>query len=746
MSNKRDDGRAVVKVQAMQLAPGMTWQPVVREQARGVALRSKLPEDAQRVLLETSATILGKGINPASRTGRVTGLIVGQVQSGKTLSFTTVIGLARDNGFPIVIVIAGNKTQLLKQSHERLERDLDVNGGEGLRPWMMAKNPKSQDAMYEQLIRQKLENWHDDSRDPEEKPTLVLTVLKQNQRLASLTALLRRMDLNGVPALVIDDEADQASLNTRVNQGQESTTYTRLRELRDALPCHSLLQYTATPQAPLLINIADTLSPDFVHVLEPGDGYVGGEAFFGQASPYIREIPPADVAAAANLLVEAPESLLEAMRVYFVGLAASIIKRTGRRSMLIHPSRQTVIHEGAAAWATAAKDQWNATLAATGDPDRKELLDQFEAAYDDLRQTAPELPAFAEIVEKLPRALRNTIVLEFNTRGQPRTPDINWRDAEGWILVGGQAVDRGFTVDSLSVTYMPRGMGGGNADTLQQRARFFGYAVAKGYFGICRVWLERSLREAFEDYLDHERIMRMELRKVQESGRSLRTWRRRFLLDPSLQPCRRSVISDPYVRGSLSGGWTRQHGGLVVEIAANTRTMDAFLATLDLKPDTTYTSTRPAQQHLVDEAASLQCVMDVLDEYRYEDVRDTAAFTGLLIAIAEGLRQNEHATASVYHMRPTVVAKRGLMSDGRSIDNFQQGRTATAKGGVTYPGDAFFASADQLTLQVHFAKLTVTDATTGRETTAAERAPLLTVYLPDQLAKAWLVQVQRGQS
>src|SRR5450756_1009926 len=72
---------------------------------------------------------------------------------------------------------------------------------------------------------------------------------------------------------------------------QESTTYTRLRELRDALPCHTFLQYTATPQAPLLINIADILSPDFVHVLEPGEGYAGGAAFFAPGSPYIKVIP-----------------------------------------------------------------------------------------------------------------------------------------------------------------------------------------------------------------------------------------------------------------------------------------------------------------------------------------------------------------------------------------------------------------------------------------------------------------------
>ena len=67
---------------------------------------------------------------------------------------------------------------------------------------------------------------------------------------------------------------------------------------------------------------------------------------------------------------------------------------------------------------------------------------------------------------------------EINTRGNRRTPQINWGQSYSWILVGGQAMDRGFTVEGLTVTYMPRNLGIGNADTVQQRARFFGYKRA----------------------------------------------------------------------------------------------------------------------------------------------------------------------------------------------------------------------------------------------------------------------------
>jgi hypothetical protein len=714
---------------------GLKWTPIQGEQATGVAKRSGLDESAQQQLIDSAARILGGGVNPKDREGKATGLVVGYVQSGKTLSFTTVIGLARDNGFPLVILVAGNKDNLLTQSHKRLARDLDVDGGEGLSAWIMAKNPRAQDNKYEQLLRQTIANWSDKTRDDDEKPTLLLTVLKQKDRLSALTRLLRKMDLRNVPALIIDDEADQASLNTKVRQGEESTTYARLRELRNALPCHTFLQYTATPQAPLLINIADTLSPDFVNVLEPGEGYVGGADFFTRGSPYVQVIPPGDIPPNNAMPVDPPESLLNALRVFFVGLAASIINGAGRRSMLIHPARERFVHKESADWASAAKDEWHSALGTSGQ-DRADVIADFRNAYDELSKTEPSLPPFEAIVEKLPRALRNTTVIEFNTRGSPKTPEINWRHAEGWILVGGQAVDRGFTVESLSVTYMPRGIGVGNADTLQQRARFFGYK--RRYLGICRIYLEQALKTAFENYVEHEQIMRAELKRLSENGVSLRSWRRRLILDPSLQPCRRSVISDNLTRVPPNGGWTRQRGALMTpEVrAANKAVLDRLVSALTFEGDESYKANSPAQKHMVARRAPLKLIIDALVDYGCEDPRDTASFTGLLITLSEVLRKNPDATAAVYRMRPlATVGHREIKADG-SIETFLQGPTDREG---AYPGDAFFRSPDTLTMQLHSYDLRMDGKT------VASAAPLVAFHVPPALAKSWLVQIQQGQ-
>lgn len=720
--------------------PQMRWVPVQGEEATGVVRRSNVDVASQERLIADAAEILGRGVNPRQPNGSATGLVVGNVQSGKTMSFTTVIGLARDNGFPLVIVIAGTKVNLLNQSHERLEKDLNVHAGDGLPSWKMQKNIQATDAHHEQSIRQAIEAWQDNELEEDERATLILTVLKQRQRLQSLTDLLRRLDLRRVPVLVIDDEADQASLNTRVQQGGESATYTRLRELRDALPCHTYLQYTATPQAPLLINIADVLSPDFPKVLDPGADYVGGQEFFAAGSPYIRDIPPQDIAAGND----PPDSMLEAVRVFFVGLAASLIRDRRRRSMLIHPSRLRADHRQVVQWVTEAKTTWLTALRLPeADPDRIELVEDFRAAYDHLSTTDANLPAFEDVLAKLPRSLRQTTIIEFNTNGRPRTPEINWRDAEGWILVGGQAVDRGFTVDLLTVTYMPRGVGVGNADTLQQRARFFGYK--RKYLGICRIWLETVTRSAFEGYVEHENLMRRELKRLETEPSGLNMWRRRFVLDAALQPCRRNVVSDAYFRSTRLGGWTQQRGALTAEALrnANAELLEGFVSEFAFVEDIdTYRSDEDSQKHFVAREVPLIRVIDMLSDYRLEDPRDTANFTGTLVMLGEALRQAPDATVAVYRMRPGARGARRIVSASGTLEKgFQQGPTRLAGGGYAYPGDTVFAMNDRPTIQIHQFDLARSDG----GAVEARAAPLMAIRIPAELAREWLVQLQAGQ-
>jgi len=110
--------------------------PVVIGQETLDFLRSSVPEPARDNISEAAVSIIGKGVPPTQEVGQETGLVVGYVQSGKTMSFEAVVALARDNGFPIVIVVTGSSRLLLGQSTGRLRQDLRLDDPRRARRWL----------------------------------------------------------------------------------------------------------------------------------------------------------------------------------------------------------------------------------------------------------------------------------------------------------------------------------------------------------------------------------------------------------------------------------------------------------------------------------------------------------------------------------------------------------------------------------------------------------------------------------
>jgi Z1 domain len=734
---------------AAQRPPGQRWQPHIGEEAVMLMEHKKLPDGAGEEIQQKAASIIGRGQNPHGPDGQQTGLVVGYVQSGKTLSFTTVIALARDNQIPMVIVVAGTAENLFNQTIERLLEDLQVNAFDGPPRWQHFRNP---DIGNGQTIQNTLDNWRNPNVAPAEKATLLLTVMKQHQRLNNLNELLAHLDLTGVPALVVDDEADQASLNTKVNRDEESTTYQRLLALREHLPHHTFLQYTATPQAPLLINIIDVLSPEFDEVLDPGDGYVGGIDFFGGNRQFTRVIPSNEVPSADNPITEPPESLLEALRVFFIGVSAGRPtwgRENPNRSMLVHPSRTTLEHFQYFQSILAIKDEWARILRLPErDADRVELVQAFADAYRNLAETVGQgLPPFTAILARLAEDIRQTEVREVNRRAGNRSRDINWRQAYAWILVGGQAMDRGFTVKELTVTYMPRGIGTGNADTLQQRARFFGYK--RQYIGYCRIYLEAEVLGVFEGYVTHEEEMRAELRGIRDRGEPLASWKRRFILSDELNPCRASVIQQSILplRGNYSDDWYFTHMLKMSDIVtrANRDACNAFCQSLKFIRDQTFT--QPAQQHdMCDNVPLAQVIDDLLLQYRVEDPTDTERSLGMLLQVSRALTANADESARIYRMRPAFPdAKRSLDQHGKipSIRRLLQGPTRSG-GGYSYPGDFEFRDPDRITVQLHLINLTEDRA--GNENVVLRSVPVVAVWIPNRMGLGWIVQDQASRT
>lgn len=726
--------------------PSQSWTPVVGE-VTDRFLTSVVPQESREMMVESSVSILGKAISPNIASGMQTGLVVGYVQSGKTMSFETVATLAKDNGFRIVIVIAGISTALLEQSSGRLQSDLGLTNPELVRNWIMLTNPSSHDD--EKLIQGSLDDWNDVYTPKEFRKTVLITVLKHHKRLSDLTDILGNMDLIESPVLIVDDEADQVSLNTEIDQKDGSATYRCLMKLRSTLPHHTYLQYTATPQAPLLINIIDSLSPNFVEVLEPGQNYVGGLDFFHGASKFVKIIPDEDIPKKDHELDGPPESLFDALRIFLVGVAIGLLSSwdKGNRSMLVHPSHRTEYHQTYYLWVESIFEAWKQILEENGSPDYDELINEFRDAYNELSKTADQhLIDFKEVEKVLPLAFRRTSVIEVNAR-LGKTPQVNWRNSYGWILVGGQAMDRGFTVEGLTVTYMPRGIGIGHADTLQQRARFFGYK--RDYLGFCRIFIDdRSLR-AFENYIEHEEYIREQLQHISLNNISLNDWKRIFILSPDLKPCRNQVLEYGYSRSGFSDEWIAPRYVYTSEdiVFSNQNTISNFISQLVFQKDEGDERRTKIQRHTVCKDVNLQKAIDeLLLKIRISGTVDSERNTGMLLQLGIAVQENPDELCDVYIMSPMEKRRRSIgrgedlsINAKSMISELFQGAYPVSpieERGTIYPGDRLIRREDRVTIQIH-----ELDIIRHKEV-VAEKVPVIAVWMPERLAQNIIIQDQ----
>ena len=748
--NNRDTIAQVETVEIIREEGTMTnslWQPIEGNATR--TLGDKISpnridvQEWQTVKVE-AISVLSNCVRPKVLSGEKTGLVIGYVQSGKTLSFTTVAALAQDNNYQIVIVITGTSVGLTDQSTDRLEDDLGLHTHSD-RKWYHLKShdflKKHEFEVAHSKIQDVLADWQDERVPESNCQTVLITVMKHHHHLEKLIDILSKIEHLKVPTLIIDDEGDQASLNNMVQKGEASTTYQRILSVRECLPHHTFLQYTATPQALLLINLIDVLSPSFVKVLSPGSDYKGGKAFFQDGQDQICTIPDNEIPTKDQPLYAPPESLLEAMRIFFLGVAAGTILDKGPnrryRSMMVHPSHKTIGHEKYFSWISKIKKNWSDILNLSEDEkDYQDLLEDFRDSYQRLRISVPDLPFFEKLSKHLPWAIRRTELHKVNATSG-KTPSIPWDNAYSHILVGGQAMDRGFTVRGLTVTYMPRGIGLGNADTIQQRARFFGYK--KEVFGYCRVFLEDRARNTFEQYVTHEEDVRQRLIEHDKTGKSLDDWRRTFLLDSSLKPTRSSIIDIGYSQSKFGDQWhvpKVPHYSIEL-IKANFLTVQEFCQKLSLHDDEGHPNRTAAQIHHVDRDALLQNVYEeLLVPFRVKQFGDSNVFTKVCLQIKEYLKSCPKAPCTVYHISQGIPRKRSV-NRNNEILRFFQGRNPT-KGPVVYPGDRDIKSSSGVTVQIHNLNI----LRDGEE--IFQDVPVLAVWLPKEVALDLLEQPQGG--
>ena len=252
------DGRYMSAVQNYLVADGIPTDGVTKIVSNAAQTLSYCPDP--------------EGIGKCQKTG----IVIGKVQSGKTSNFISITALAFDNDYDIVIVLGGTKKPLVKQNRDRIKEYFSTT-----KDVLVLDTTDFKD----QLTAQKMHQFRKMNKK------VVIVALKSP---AQINYIADNIFFDSVlaekPILIIDDEGDEASLNTLVKKGKKSSTYKAIENLKERLDRHCFLSITATPQANLLIDTLDVLSPDFGILVDPGKGYCGLDVYHSDTT-YTRKIP-----------------------------------------------------------------------------------------------------------------------------------------------------------------------------------------------------------------------------------------------------------------------------------------------------------------------------------------------------------------------------------------------------------------------------------------------------------------------
>jgi hypothetical protein len=498
-------------------------------------LSSRMDDESRLRVWKSALSILERGPQ-RSEVGNQIGLALGYVQSGKTTSITALIAAAADQGYQIIVALLGGTNLLLDQNKDRLESALGIQSRKDYR-WVTEVNPSGVAAA--KRISDRITGGR----------AVLIPVLKHAGRLNALAAVLDRVaGIEQIPVLIVDDEADQASLNT--SSTAESKTYEAIRVLRSRVPKHLYVQYTATPYAPLMLDAEDLLSPEFVEFLEPGNGYTGGREFFVDfADQVIRDVPLLDEQATRNLPLELPRSLTAALGSFIAGAAILIERQPDAApvSMLVHSTQRNDVQERYRFLVERELRKWRTVAEnASGVEELPEPVKHERVILT--QRGAPDLPDGA-FVDRVRWALRETSLWLVNSTSALKK--VEWNVTPVHILIGGNKLDRGFTVEGLTVTYMNRPPST-QVDTLEQRARAFGYR--RDQLPYCQFFATKRTIRSLRDIVFTEYDLRAKLQDHVESGGTVHSWACEIglLLPDGMKPTRDAVVSQLVYTGQ---GW-----------------------------------------------------------------------------------------------------------------------------------------------------------------------------------------------
>lgn len=448
------------------------------------------------------------------------GMVVGHVQSGKTSNYISLICKAADAGYKFIVVIAGGINNLRNQTQKRLNEGFigrnetsEVGVGKFSKT-EKEKIPISLTTTYADFNKHDAErNSHSLNFDNVNVPIL-LVIKKHTKTLDNviewLTNQYKNGDISKHSLLLIDDESDYASINTK-DEDAPTAINKKIRKLLSLFRKSAYVAYTATPYANIFIDNkaenddvgVDLFPKDFIYALKAPSDYFGAEKIFLKSDKkYLREINDYEQYIPLKhkkdfYVQEIPESLYEAMRTFIINIAVRCLKGQSSKhnSMLVHVTRFTMVHKQIATFVQDYIEKIKKEINVYGRMDYAENYSStinsvkltYEKEYKNLKFK------WKEVLNSICDSIGSVIVREVH---QGRTIPLEYSDdySTNAVVIGGTSLSRGFTLEGLSISYFLRRTI--FYDTLMQMGRWFGYRT--DYEDLCKIYMTEDMIDNFE--------------------------------------------------------------------------------------------------------------------------------------------------------------------------------------------------------------------------------------------------------
>lgn len=421
-------------------------------------------------------------------------LLVGKVQSGKTSNLELLTALAFDNGYNFLLFFGGYDKELLKQTTQRFGGSFDIVGSDIVdseQPALFTTNTVTNESVPLSSLDVEFAQ-----RLLSEKRPIIVTCLKRKDAMQKALKVINEIQLAniGLVPFIIDDEGDQASLNTAKDKTRNSTpTYKTIVNIKRTLNNPLYLSVTATPQANIFQADISELNPASIHTMQPGHGYNGASIYHLSDNTIIEEVSE-DNTTFEKMLDMLPEVIDYFLVVSAIKRMRASVKKEYKSDMIIHMDRTQALH---GLIFSRVEEVINNVKDAFLNNDSVEFYyTKLKKAYDKYLQHSlqSQYPFDDVLIENIKEVVLSTGIILQNANGK-RTKDTTWTKYHK-IFIGGDLLQRGLTFPNLLVTLFTRfAKSGGNMDTTLQRARWFGYRGK--YLDLCKIFTTTEIAKEF---------------------------------------------------------------------------------------------------------------------------------------------------------------------------------------------------------------------------------------------------------